>query len=306
LNPSPAPLLVRLPNHLGDACMCLPALHLLAAHGPLQLAGKGWARSLFSAYDWPVIPLGGFWAGWRALHAAAPAPALLFTNSLGSALQVRLAGLAASGYATEARAALLARALPLPAAWAGTLHTVEYYLALAAAHLGVPARVPARLSLRLPAPALERARATRGAAGAGAHYVVLCPAAVGRHRGQVKAWSGFGALARDLKARGHTVLACPGPGETAAVRAATPAAIVLPEMDVATFAALLQGSRLVVANDSGAGHVAAAVDAPLVSVFGVTDPTKTRPWGPRARLVGSAQGWPSYGAVLSEVLAALA
>ncbi len=32
-------LLVRLPNHLGDACMCLPALHLLAAHGPLQLAG---------------------------------------------------------------------------------------------------------------------------------------------------------------------------------------------------------------------------------------------------------------------------
>jgi heptosyltransferase-2 len=51
--------------------------------------------------------------------------------------------------------------------------------------------------------------------------------------------------------------------------------------------------------------VAAAVDAPLVSVFGVTDPTKTRPWGPRARLVGSAQGWPSYDAVVAAVDAAL-
>ncbi|MFO0204713.1 MAG: hypothetical protein ACK54L_00920, partial [Betaproteobacteria bacterium] len=149
--PSPAPLLVRLPNHLGDSCMCLQALHMMAEHGQLQLSVKGLASSLFSAHDWPVIPLGGFWAGWRALRAAALAPALLFTNSLGSALQVRLAGLAASGYATEARAALLARALPLPAAWAGTLHTVEYYLALAAAHLGVQAEVPARLSLRLPA-----------------------------------------------------------------------------------------------------------------------------------------------------------
>jgi hypothetical protein len=32
-------------------------------------------------------------------------------------------------------------------------------------------------------------------------YVVLCPAAVGLHRGQVKAWTGYGRLAEDLRAQ---------------------------------------------------------------------------------------------------------
>jgi hypothetical protein len=130
-------------------------------------------------------------------------------------------------------------------------------------------------------------------------YVVLCPAAVGLHRGQVKAWSGYGRLAEDLRARGLTVLASPGPGETAAVQAAVPGTYVLPELVVDVFAALLASARLVVANDSGAGHVAAAVNAPLLSVIGVTEPQKTRPWGPRATLVGSERGWPDYAEVLA-------
>ena len=42
-------LLVRLPNHLGDACMALPALDLLAARGhSLTLAGRPWAAELFA------------------------------------------------------------------------------------------------------------------------------------------------------------------------------------------------------------------------------------------------------------------
>jgi heptosyltransferase-2 len=76
-------------------------------------------------------------------------------------------------------------------------------------------------------------------------------------------------------------------------------ATVLPESDVGTFAALLAGARLVVANDSGPGHLAAAVGASIVSVFGVTEPEKTRPWGPRVRLVGSGAGWPRYEDVLA-------
>jgi heptosyltransferase-2 len=98
----------------------------------------------------------------------------------------------------------------------------------------------------------------------------------------------------------------PGPKETATVRAAVPDALVLPESDVATFAAVLAGAALVVANDSGAGHVAAAVGAPLVSVFGVTDPTRTRPWSTRARLLGSADGWPRYEDVADAVRKVLA
>ncbi|HXF44989.1 MAG TPA: glycosyltransferase family 9 protein, partial [Burkholderiaceae bacterium] len=87
---------------------------------------------------------------------------------------------------------------------------------------------------------------------------------------------------------------------------ATPTVTLLPETDVGTFAALLAGSRLVVANDSGAGHLAAAVGAPLVSVFGVTDPSRTRPWTKTLRLVGGADGWPEFDAVWCAVREQLA
>jgi len=90
-------LFVRLPNHLGDACMTLPALDLLAARGfALTLVGRGWARSLFEAYPWPVLtPSGGLLARSGALRRAqhgadARARGLLFTNSFGTALEFRL------------------------------------------------------------------------------------------------------------------------------------------------------------------------------------------------------------------------
>jgi len=143
------------------------------------------------------------------------------------------------------------------------------------------------------------------AASVGAAYVVLCPVAVGLHRGQVKAWDGFGRLCDDLRAQGHAVVACPAPGERAAVAAVLNGAAILPSTDVGTFAALLAASQLVIANDSGPGHVAAAVGARLVSVFGVTEPTRTRPWGPAVTLVGSERGWPRYEEVTAAVAAAL-
>jgi len=130
---------------------------------------------------------------------------------------------------------------------------------------------------------------------------MLCPVAIGRHKGRIKAWDGFGALCASVLAAGTPVVACPGPGEGDAVRAAVPGATVLPESDIGTFAALLAGSRVAVANDSGAAHVAAAVGAPLVTIFGVTDGRRTGPWSPTALRVGSADGWPG----LDEVAAAV-
>jgi heptosyltransferase-2 len=197
---------------------------------------------------------------------------------------------------------LLARAVRVHAAD----HMVEYYHRLAAALIGAPVAVPARLDLRVAAAARARCRAALASANVGGPYVVLCPVAVGRHRGQVKAWDGFARLGEELHARGVQVVALPGPGETVDVRRVLPAAAVLPESDVGTFAALLADARLVVANDSGPGHLAAAVGAPLVSVFGVTEPEKTKPWGPRVRMVGSGAGWPRYDEVVAAVDAVLA
>jgi heptosyltransferase-2 len=302
-------LIVRLPNHLGDACMALPALELLAARGHvLTLAGQRWAVELFAAHPWTVLALPkDRFARVAALRSQARpgTPALLLTNSLGSALEFRLARLRATGYRTDLRGLLLSRAIPVPVRWrqaAAPMHMVEYYYELAGGFVGgaVPA-LPSNLALRLAPAAIERARRMREAAGIGGDYVMLCPVAIGRHEGKVKAWGGFGALCADLIARGARVAACPGPGESEAVRMAIPGATVLPETDVATFAALLSASRVVVANDSGAAHVAAAVGAPLVTLFGVTDARRTGPWSSTAVRVGSADGWPGFDEVAAAV-----
>jgi heptosyltransferase-2 len=306
---SPDRLAVRLPNHLGDACMALPALQLLGQRCPLPLAlvGQAWAPALFEAHGWQVIGLRGAKGDQRQLLRASFTPGtsmVLLTNSFSTALDARLAKLKPDGYATDGRGVLLHRAVPVgPHA---ELHMVAYYHALVAELTGVSPPVPESLELRLGAAAHSRAHDLLCAAGVRERYVVLCPVAIGLHHGKVKAWDGFGRLAAELRAAGHAVVAMPGPKETATVRAAVPDALVLPESDVATFAAVLAGAALVVANDSGAGHVAAAVGAPLVSVFGVTDPTRTRPWSTRARLLGSADGWPRYEDVADAVRKVLA
>lgn len=298
-------LLVRLPNHLGDTLMTLPALERLAASGrQLTLLGKGWARALFAAYPWPVeVAVDSGLASmrqWRSMKAAS-GEALLFTNSFGTAVSARLGGLTVTAYATDARGPFLSRAVIVPSRWHADMHTVEYYDALAAAFLRDRMRLPPPLALRLTDAAHRKAAQLLRDGGVPDRFVVLCPGATGRHRGRDKTWSEFPALCRWLIERGEAVVGLPGPGERARFDEALPGATILPETDVASFGALLSRSRLVVANDSGPSHLAAAVGAPLVALFGVTEVEKTRPWSERATVVGSQAGWPRFDEVIAVV-----
>lgn len=47
-------------------------------------------------------------------------------------------------------------------------------------------------------------------------------------------------------------------------------------------AAVLARARIFVGNDSGLGHIAAAVQTPTLTLFGVGDPVRYHPWGPQA------------------------
>jgi len=306
-------MIVRLPNHLGDACMASPALDLLASRGhALTLIGRAWARDLYAGYPWPMLTLPQApLARVRALHTLKrqlprTTPALLLTNSFSSALEMRLAGLGPIGYDTDRRRWLLARSFPVPERWTGDMHTVEYYHWLARCVIDRPVPPPTRVELRLAPAATTHARWVLEAASVRPPYVMLCPVATGLHHGQIKAWDGFARLCSELIQIGQTVVACPGPGERDAVGAAVPGAVLLNETDVAGFAGLLAQARLVVANDSGASHLAAAVGARLISVFGVTQIDKTRPLGEHTQVVGSSRGWPDYEDVRSAVFGALA
>ena len=49
--------------------------------------------------------------------------------------------------------------------------------------------------------------------------------------------------------------------------------------------ALIEKCALFITNDSGLMHVAAALDVPLIAVFGSTDPVATGPLGSRSHVV---------------------
>ena len=314
-------LYVRLPNWVGDVCMSLPALHLLQkADLPLTLCARPWARDLLAglpAHDF--LPLGGrvredratVAASRRALeHRGSGARGLLIPDSLSSALTFRLAGLPCAGFRDEGRSLLLRWpiAKPDPA-----LHTVQawHYLARTALqrwNLPIADEMPGpRLDLPLTGAHIETAQALLRAQGLEDRpYVLIAPTAVGMHHGRVKVWPHFDALTRALQAAGHAVVMCPPPAEADQARANAPTALLLPPLGLGAYAALAERAQLVICNDSGVSHIAAAVGARQLTLFGVTQAGRTGPWSPRAQGLGSDLAWPEMDAVRSRVDALLA
>lgn len=108
---------------------------------------------------------------------------------------------------------------------------------------------------------------------------------------QAKRWplSSFALLGDELAGRGYHVVLLWGPGELRWVeeiarRMARPASII-PQMGLGSLGAVMEGCRLIVANDSGPMHVAAALGTPVLGIFGPTDPELQGPVGPHHRVV---------------------
>ncbi len=289
--PGPEPILVRLPNWLGDLLMARPALHALRAArrgaeitalGPASLlellAGEGlWDR----AEPLPAGPVTR-----RRLRAARFAAALVLPPSFSSAWLAFRAGAARRvGFAHEGRSLLLTRSLRRPAR--GDMHLSREYLLLAAELGARPVAVP-------PLPVGEEARraAARLANAGGAPYAVLGPGAV---FGPAKRWSvpRFVELGRRLAASGTRALVCGAKAERATCEAVAggigaPARSLAGLTGLPAQAALCAGAALAVCNDSGLAHLAAATGTPTVAVFGSTSSAWTAPLGPRVRVVQRA------------------
>ena len=169
-----------------------------------------------------------------------------------------------------------------PAAMVGQMLDL---LALASGREPEPGRPPQ------PAPDDRFAAAAAQALPAGPAYVGLAPGAGGRR----KCWplANFIAVARAQAGRGRTPVFILGPGEEgwfATLAEAVPEAL-FPASDASGGGGISRSvpftiavaARLgaAVANDSGAGHMIAAANAPLVSLFGPTPPDKFAPTATR-------------------------
>jgi ADP-heptose:LPS heptosyltransferase len=312
----PRPLIVRLRNWVGDVTLGVPTLQRLADSGhALQLVGKAWARELLAGHGWPVHALPKTLRErvqqLRELRQAALAVdpdlgrrinAVCFPYSFSSALEFRLAGLRALGHAYEGRSLLLARAAPRPRG----VHELEVYWDLGNVLLDQSRPPPAAIGLRVSPAHREQAAALRSAHGIESGCIVICPFAGGTWDKQDKTWPAFADfVAQDLPAFGRSVVVCPGPGEEAIAREHFACARLLPNVGLGTYAALLQDAALMVSNDTGPGHMAAAVGTPLISVLGPSDPALWRAWGPNVQVLRGPGTWPDRPAVAQAVARAL-
>ena len=321
------PLIVRVRNWVGDVVLGLPALRLIESHGyALRIVARGkWAPALLAGYPWEVHVQP---AGLRARVAQLKQlrddcervdpgfrrreNALAMPQSFSSALEMRLAGLKAVGYGQEGRSPLLARA---ERATYGGSALVSYW-DLACKFLHTSGTPPAHIDMQLSAAKVAEAGRLLAAHGIAAGYVMICPFAAGTATARTleKKWPGFPEFVRRAAATlGRPLVVYPGPGEHELARSVYPDAVMLEGSDLAVYGALLQRAALVVSNDTGPGHIAAALGSPVLSVLGPTIAHQWAPYGPRVRVVQHPQPddgptvWPGVDEVMQaarEMLAA--
>jgi heptosyltransferase-2 len=290
--------LIRLPNWLGDVLMARPLLHslrrarpdsLLIGVGPAHLLGLLAGDRVFDeAHSWPG-DAGGRRRLAAALRESRPDVALVLPPSFSSAwFAWRTGARARLGYAHDGRSFLLTAAARRGAR--GDLHLSREYLELVAP-LGVPGFDPPVLaSSELGG---RRARERLVELGIEGHrFALLAP---GARFGPAKRWpvERFAALGRALVALGWRVVACGAEDDLAACDAVAEAigpqaASLAGRTDLETQGALCAAAAVVVSNDSGLAHLAAASGAPTVVVFGSTSSAWTAPLGPRVRVIQKA------------------
>jgi heptosyltransferase-2 len=295
-------ILIRGPNWVGDAVLAIPAIKAVREHyaqAEITVLVRPWVAGLFTSAPfvnkvWSEPKPSGL-GDWRrvarTIRAGAFELALLLPNSFESALMMFLAGVPQRvGYATDARSWMLTNSLKPAAA---NRHQTHYYLDL----VKMVADGSTQPSIEINASAEERAEARRllrtEGIGDGEPFLVLNPGAA---YGSAKRWYAdrFARVADTLSREFQVSVALIGSegerGVAEEVRAQirSRAAVLNGKTSLETLIGVLSESSLMITNDSGPMHIAAALGVPTVAVFGSTDERVTGPCGSRTRIVKRA------------------
>ena len=303
-----ARLVVRTPNWLGDTVLALPALSALRrrfANAHLTIAAPAGFVSVFredsDVHPDAVLALPSATRGVReALAAGHFELGILLPNSFRSAWLLRQAGVPQRwGYGTSFRRWMLTKT-PVRIPVHGVQHQSEYYRSLVRG-FGIPCGDEA-----------PRLRVTAATWQAG-HDVLqktkvdlkrrLAVLAPGAAYGQAKQWppDRVAQLAarlvreRDMNCvmvgAGHDRDAARAIESWLSTNAPDAGARVIDltgRTSLTELMAVLARADVVVSNDSGAMHLAAALGRPVVAMFGPTDERATRPVGPHDVLTAAA------------------
>jgi heptosyltransferase-2 len=283
-------VLVRAPNWVGDTVLSLPALRDVRrnfATARLEVLARPAVADVYRAVGEvdAVREAASFRAEVEAVRGAFDLGVLL-PNSLGSALALFRAGIPERwGYATDGRSPLLTRRAAVPAK-VRRESEVYYYRAMLGA-VGLEVSAAPDVSLTAKGAWRDRARAILREEGP---WLGINPGAT---YGTAKRWhpERYAAVADRLaKRHGLRPVVMGGPAERPVAEALiaameTPALNLCGQTSLGELVGLLSHLRLLLTNDSGPMHLAAALGTPLVAVFGSTDWRETAPFTDRAVVV---------------------
>ena len=278
-------LLLRSPNWLGDACMAFPAVRALrngrpdlrlTVFTPSKLAQLWQSLGIIDDLIMKDGKEGVFTVARRIKERARFDAAILFTNSTRSTLEFWLADIPRLvGFKGSLRSKLMHQITPEQKPGTPPEHQAHKYLRLAR-HCGAKIDDPALFAPG--APVVARDGKVRVGICAGAEY------------GQAKRWpmERFAEVANALPHLDWVLFGAPGEaamGEQLASMLKMPHLNLVGKTSLDDLIHCLRECALLVTNDTGTMHLAAALGVPTVSIFGSTEPILTGPLGSRHTIV---------------------
>ncbi len=292
-------ILIRVPNWVGDAVMCLPAIEAVRSNFPgrsITALARPWVAPIM---EWcPAVDdvihymraedsltyFRGLFSIITRLRKRRFDLAILFQNAFEAAFIAWCSGIPQRvGYGTDGRGMLLTSS-PRVAQKYAMAHQTYYYLGiLNAINLKTPYKEP---RIYAPAQALARGRETLSGLGIreGDTVVGIGPGAVfgGAKRWSPEAFAVVGERASRLWGASLLIFGSEVEktiGEAVKEGIKNGAYNLCGKTALSDAMALISCCTIFVTNDSGLMHVAAAMGVPTVAVFGPTDPFATKPIG---------------------------
>ncbi len=294
-------IVVRAPNWIGDSILAIPAIESLSKNTPdikIWIAAQSWVKDLFTSFDFieGIIPiqcqtnlkdLNNSARKLKDFHFDA---GLLLTNSFSSALLFYRAKIPERwGYIRDSRQILLTKGVPLKNKEEYS-HQVKFYLDLISA-LGFKT-IPPKLSLPLTQKEKRDSKKMLLSLGVDLkkNIITFNP---GAFYGPAKRWppSNYAKLAGMFQQRNDTEILIIGSinetflGESIASEMSKKPTLLAGKTNLRLLAGIISHSNLLVTNDSGPMHMANALNIPIVSLFGPTDPRVTGPFQEPASVI---------------------
>jgi lipopolysaccharide heptosyltransferase II len=303
-------VVVRGTNWVGDSVMSVPALRALRRvlpHAEISLVLRPSAKGLFADANFidellvynrrSALSVFSQIKEWRKRQFDL---AILFQNAFEAALIPFLAGVPLRlGYATEARQAMLTHPVALPD-WRSSKHEVFYYLYLVTALEQLLYRT-STICESDPDATLEVSESRKAQAAQflkalditrDQTVVAICPGSI---NSRAKRWpaESFASLADRLIEDRRQVVIIGSREEEDVTREVTARMrqkpiVLTGRTTVEQLTAILSLVDLVVTNDTGPSHIAAALGRPTLVIFGPTNPLTTRPFSAQAEILRHA------------------